>query len=117
MSVTEGVADVVEDVQQADQGEGSRLAPSGANATGLDLGLKDVGQAPALDHLHREEAAAIHVDAELMNGHDVGVLQLAGDLCFFEEADSLAIVGLVEEELDGDLAVNVRINGAEDGAH
>jgi hypothetical protein len=79
--------------------------------------LQDLLKAAAAHHLHGEEQTALGIDAQLVDRHDVGVLQLAGDLRLLDEADLLAWVGLVEQVLDGHLAADVAINRAEHGAH
>ena len=52
-----------------------------------------------------------------MDGNDVGVFELAGDLSFLDEAGLLAGVGLVEQVLDGHFAADVAVDGPQDGTH
>src|SRR5262245_171855 len=52
-----------------------------------------------------------------MDGNDVGVVELPGDLGLLDEAYLLALVALVEEVLDGHLTANVAIDGTENGPH
>ena len=52
--------------------------------------VEHLGQAAALDHLHREEQALLGIDAQLVDRHDVGMFELAGDLRFLDEAQLLA---------------------------
>ena len=65
-----------------------------------------------------EEQPLLGVDAQLVDRHDVGMFELAGDLRLFDEAGLLAgRRRLVEQVLDGDLAADVAIDGTQDRAH
>ena len=82
-------------------------------------GVQEIGQGAALDQLHREIRATIGEGAELVDRHDAGMLQLAGDPGLLDEAsDEAGVVAvLVEEDLDGDVAADVAVAALEDGAH
>ena len=73
----------------------------------------------ALDQLHREVGTAVAEGAQLVNGHDAGMLQLAGDLGFLDEAANH--VGLVamrfEQNLHRQVATKVGIAALENGPH
>ena len=105
MGIRHRVADADEDVEQP------------AQRVIAFLVFQDFGEAAALDHLHREETAAIRMHAELMDRHDVGMFELAGDLGLFDEAGLHVVVGMVEQKLDGDFAANVLIDGPHDRPH
>ena len=79
--------------------------------------VQHLGQASAADHLHGKEKPLAGVDTQFMDGHDVRVLELAGDLRFLDEARFLARVGLIEQVLDGDFPANVAVHGAQNRAH
>ena len=46
----------------------------------------------AADHLHRVEKLALLIDAELVDGDDVRVVELAGDLRLLDEAQHVGLV-------------------------
>ena len=112
MGIGQGVADVDEDVQQAAQ----RPFLLGRLRVLPQL-VQHLGEAAALDHLHREEQPFLRVDAEFVDRDDVRMFELAGDLGFLDEAEFLLGVGLVEQVLDGDFAADVAVHGSQDGAH
>ena len=43
----------------------------------------------ALDVLHRVEGLAVFIDAEFVNGHDIRVIELPGELRFVDEAEHI----------------------------
>ena len=61
------------------------------------------------------EAVDALLDAEVVDGDDVAVLQVAGDLRFVEEAVADLLL-LRAAALDGDEATDVRVEAFEDGA-
>jgi hypothetical protein len=67
------------------------------------------GEVAAADEFHGEVQAAAGVAADLVDGHDAGVLQLAADLRLFEEAtaDVGAVAGRIVEHFQGQLATEV----------
>ena len=73
----------------------------------------------AVHELHGEERPAVAVGAELVNGDQAGVLQLAADLRLFHEAADQVGLLLVrfEENFDGQVAPQVGIASFEDNAH
>ncbi len=62
-----------------------RPLPQHVLVTGAQLG-KDLVEAPALHQLHGEVQVALAVDADFVDGHNVGVFKLARNLGFFQEA-------------------------------
>ena len=83
-------------------------------------------QVAALDEPHREEAAPTGVHAELVNGHDSGVVELAGDLGLLEEARQLRVVRrrvstrrrtMARDDLHRQVPSQVAVPDFEYGAH
>ena len=72
----EGVTELDEDLEQGE--EAVRVASDRAAEQALE--------ALALDQLHREIQLAPRVAAELVDRHDVGMVELTGDLRLAEEA-------------------------------
>ena len=70
----------------------------------------------ALDQLHAEEGAAVGEGSELVDRDDAGVLELAADLGFLDEAAGhVGVVAVVvAEDLEGDLAVEVGVAAFQD---
>src|SRR5262249_59376579 len=77
------------------------------------------GQGPALDELHGQERAAVGEGADLVDGRDARVLELAGDGGFVvEPADGRR--GLAEggaNELDRDLPIEAWVGGPVNDPH
>ena len=105
--IRHGLADLLEDGQEP--------APFALRVLAF---LEQCGKRPSADKLHGEEGAAIRADAELVDGHDAGVLQLAFDLRLLEEPFDYvgAIPVLLSEELEGDVPAEVVIAGPVDDA-
>src|SRR5262249_34118045 len=76
----------------------------------------DVVEVPALDEAHGEEGAAVRVDAEIVDGDDAGVVELAGDVGLLDETRAAAGAA-VEADLHGDVAVERLVADAQDAAH
>ena len=51
--------------------------------------LKELSQALPLDQLHREVEVAVRILAELVDGDDVGMFELARDLGLFQESQPM----------------------------
>ena len=75
-------------------------------------------EALAADEPHGVVRAAVAVGAQSVDRDDPGVLEAPGDPGLDEEAGPAgAVVGaVVEDLLDGDLAVELGVEGHEDGA-
>ncbi len=105
------VAGLLKDRQQPGQRPGGRGA--------LVEPLEQVGQALALDLLHREIERVLRRQSQLVHGHDVGVLELGGVAGFLEEAgDQLRVIGhLGRDHLDRHVPVGQAVVGPIDHAH
>jgi hypothetical protein len=81
--------------------------------------LQERRQRLPLDQLHREVRPLVGHQAELVHGHDAGVLQLAADLRLLDEAlhDLGALGQLAVEHLHRHVAAEVRVVALEDHAH
>jgi hypothetical protein len=102
------LTDLLEDGQEARQvGRGAGPLP------------EELGEGAALHQLHGEEGPAVVQPADLDDGHDAGVLQPAGDLRLLQEAALQvgAPTKLLAQHLDGQVAAQVGVGGAVDGAH
>ncbi len=101
------LADRLEDRQEPRQ---LRLGPA--------FGQK-VGERAALHQLHGEERAAVGQRAQLVDRHHAGMLELAADLRLLHEAaDEVGAVAVaVEQDLQGQVASEVVVPAAVDGAH
>ena len=109
-----GVADFQEDAEQFAEGVlRDHLGFFGSEA------LDDVGQGNPLHQLHRVVDVVVGVHAEVVNGHDAGVLQLPGDPGLFDEAQNLILGDLlrVEDHLHCDVALDVQVTGFKNGSH
>ena len=73
----------------------------------------------ALHELHREVGDAAVVDRELVDGHDVRVLELAGDLRLGDEAVAVErlLRELLVEALQRDVPEQVAVGGRVDAPH
>jgi hypothetical protein len=80
---------------------------------------EEFGEGAALDQLHGEEGPAVVQAADLDDGHDAGVLQPAGQPRLLQEAalQAGAPAQLRAQHLDGQVAAQVGVGGAVDGAH
>ena len=74
VGVSDCVADLVEDLQE--------LQPIRRRFRALG---EQVGESIALDQLHGEVGSTIGETAEVVDGHDAGVLELTADLSFLDE--------------------------------
>ena len=88
-----------------------------------EVGVEEGGEGDAVEELHGEEA---HVGAhgvelpEVEDADDVGVNEAGGEAGFADEAQGAHAVlfgAAGEEELEGDGALCVLVEGAKDGAH
>ena len=110
-----GVADRLADVDEGRQ-QLLELAVIGRAAVAVELGDR-LAERPAVDEFHRVERMVVLLAAgELIDRHDVGVLELAGDLRLLEEASPVLVVaGLIREDLlERDHAVEVAVAGDPD---
>ena len=122
VGIIDGVADVQESAEQLAELE---VAPSRGRPLALASDADPVVElvdrfleAVAADEPHGVIRAAIAVGAQPVDGDDPGVLEPAGDLGLDEEAGSAdGVVGaVVEDLLESDLAVQLGVEGDEDGA-
>ena len=81
--------------------------------------LQQRRQSTPFYQLHGEVGPAVVKCAQLIDGHDAGMLELAADLCLFDE--SAAKVGVIlvlfKQDLDREVAPQVRVASLEDGTH
>jgi hypothetical protein len=108
MGIGDGLADLLKDLEEAHPVLSRFLA----------LGQKG-SQGAALDQLHGEVRPVVREPAQIIDGDDAGVLELAADLCLLQEPlhqSSLAVV-LFQEDLDGQVATQISIKPFEDRAH
>ena len=91
----------------------------GPIVVGAVAGLEQLGQGVALDQLHGEEGPAVGEGAQLVDGDDAGVLELAADLRLLDEpSDHVRIIAeVVAEDLQSHVASEVGVAALEDGAH
>ena len=108
MGVGDGLRDRLEDRQEAGQSVGRALPR-----------LEQLGQRVSLHQLHGEKRPFVGKGAQLVNRHDAGVLELPADLCLFDKpADHVGVAAHVfAENLEGDVATEVRIAPLQDLAH
>ena len=74
-------------------------------------------QRDAAHHFHGVKGLAVFIDAQLVDGDDVRVLELAGDLGLGDEAREIIRAGAIEHHLHGHAALDGRLLGIEDRAH
>ena len=81
--------------------------------------LEQVGERVALDQLHDVEGPAVGQAADLMDGHNAGMLELSADLGLgLEAGDHLSIVGeLLAQHLDRDRPAQGDVFAEVDRAH
>ena len=107
----DGLAHLEEHAQQALE----------ARAVGLcgDAAAHEGGERVALDELHHEEGAARRVDVDVVDGHDVRVVEAAGDVRFGDEERDLVDARRQRrvQHLDGDAASHRVVEHVEHGAH
>ncbi len=80
-----GERERVQDAQRRSRPAAQRVAAVVVGVAGAEP-VEDVGERLALDVLHHEEVAALLVDAHVVDGHDVGVLELPDDADLLDEA-------------------------------
>src|SRR6185312_6003442 len=100
----------VEQTAKTELGERRRVA--------LDSSIEDALERATADELHREVSAALRIDAHVVHGDDVRVLELRGDLRLFDEAREERgrhLVARLGRDLHGELAAELRVDGADDG--
>src|SRR5207249_2176466 len=81
--------------------------------------LEQLGQCAAPDQFHGDVQPRVEEPAQLVDGDDARVLELAPDLGLFEEAaDHLRVVEVpLQEDLDGHVAAQVHVATLEHDAH
>ena len=89
------------------------------SAAGSGRCFRIVFEGAPLDELHGQERPAIGEGADLVDGRNAGMLQLAGDARLAEEALGGWRIGRVAlgQQLDGDVAIEGDVAGAVDDAH
>ena len=117
VGVVDRVADVQEPPQQLAQ---LQRTPAGVGLQAV-VGVEAVDgllEAVAADEPHGVVRAAVAVGAQAVDRHDARVLQPAGDLRLQQEPLAAGrVVGVrVEDLLEGHLAVQLGVQGHEDGA-
>jgi hypothetical protein len=75
-----------------------------------------LAEGDAVDHLHGQEDLAVG-DADVVHGDDVGVGELRHGLGFAEEALGGRAVDVSADELEGDPAIELGIEGGVDDSH
>src|SRR5262249_14861672 len=100
MRVGDGLTDLQVDLQET-------LAVGGA----VLAFREERGERAALDELHREIGTARALEAEVVDGHDAGVLELAADLRLLDESieDRGVAEVVLAQELHRDVAAEVRV--------
>ena len=88
-----------------------------SRARGLHAGRR-AAEAPALDQFHGEVVLAVLL-ADLVDGHDVGVIERCGGLGFALEALNVGRGGELsgENHLDGDQAIEAQLQGLVHHSH
>ncbi len=87
--------------------------------------FEDLLEIPPRDESHREVHVALGIQSEFVNRNDARVVELPGDLCFFDEARQHARIGLAvrarnvlrENDLHREIAPQIRVPHSEHGAH
>ena len=108
------IADFEEDIDEMHEWESLNDLP-----VPLSDAAEDVLEGAALDELPCVEDVSGSVDAELMDGHDIGVLELSGNLCFLDEAKHHALFHFFfrEHDLHGDRTPDVQVHCLENRTH
>ena len=90
-----------------------------AAASGSVRSFSNCSSVSAADELHGEERSAVGEGPDAIDGRDAGVLEPAGDARLVDEPPRGGGVRRVlrQEDLDGDFAAEVEVEGAEDDAH
>ena len=80
---------------------------------------QDLGQRVPFDQLHREIRATVAEGSQLVDGDDSRMLQLAGDLGFFDEpADHLGLLAMrFEQDFHGEVTAEVGVAAFEHRPH
>jgi len=106
------VADFLENGEKA----GERIpGPLAGTAPGDDL--EDLSQRRPLDHFHGVENLIVFIDAQFVEGHDIRMFELAGNLRFLDEAHQCLRPGIRQHHFHRDGAPRRRLVGIEDRAH
>jgi hypothetical protein len=115
--VIDGVAGGDEPPQQLAQLERPAAGVVPEGLVGMEA-VDGLLEGVALDEPHGVEGPAVGVGAEAVDRDDAGVLQAAGDLGLGQEAGAaVGVVGaVVEDLLEGHLAVQLLVAGDEEGA-
>ena len=117
VSVLDGIADVGETPQQPPQLQRASAGILRVRPGGMEV-IDRLLEALSLDEPHGVVGPAAVVGPQPVYRHDAGVFKPAGDLGLEHEAGAAEqIVGVrVEDLLEGNLAVQLRVQGHEDGA-
>ncbi len=105
------VADLDENLEQVGQHVGTK--------TRVACPVQSVFQRFAFDELHAQKPRTAPIASELVDGHDVRMLELSGDASFFREAFDFRLSGrpVFGEHFDGDVAMEILVEGTDDGGH
>ena len=109
---SDGVADFLENGEQL----GERIFSHGLGDA-LAEKLEDFQQGDALHQLHRVEKFPLRIQPQLMHGHDVRVLELAGDLRLLDEAPQVVGLAFREHDFHRHGAADGRLARIENRAH
>lgn len=71
----------------------------------------------ALDAFHDDQGLVVFVSAKSVDGDDIGVLEIARDIGFLEQAQGGLLGGFVVGCLDGDFPGQVELSGQMDLPH
>ena len=79
--------------------------------------IEHLSQRDAPDEFHRVEDLVVFIDAQFVHGHDIRVLELAGDFRLGNEAGDVVRRSGIEHDLHRHVALDGGLSGGENGAH
>jgi hypothetical protein len=108
----DGIADLLEDGEE----RGQRIF---FHRLGDAIGeeFEHLFQGDAAHEFHRVEKLVLLIDAEFVDGDDVRMIELRGDLRLLDEAQHIGLVAAAEHHLHGDGALGGVLPRIEDRAH